>query len=67
MNTQELFKEALNMPPKEKTLLIDGLLSSLDEPDSNIYSIWDNEVEKRVKAYKDGKLKTVTYHGFNLE
>ncbi|QEN03385.1 addiction module protein [Thiospirochaeta perfilievii] len=66
MNTQELFKEALNMPPKEKALLIDGLLTSLDKPDLSLDSIWETEIEKRVAAYKSGKLKTVPYTGFKL-
>ncbi len=64
MNIQEILKEALNMPPNEKTLLIDGLLASFDEPDLNLDAIWKTEIDKRVSAYISGKLKTVPYTGF---
>jgi len=42
-------------------MLIEGLLTSLDEPDKTIDEIWAVEAEKRLKAYKEGKLKTVSY------
>jgi len=37
------------------------LLTSLDEPDKTIDEIWAIEAEKRLKAYKEGNLKTLTY------
>ena len=61
MNTQELLKEALSLRPQDKTLLIDGLLASLDEPDRNIDEIWHEEIEKRVTALKKGQLETIPY------
>ena len=61
MNSQELLKEALTLDPKDKTLLIDGLLSSLDEPDHDIDKIWHDEIEKRIEALKSGKLETIPY------
>jgi len=62
MNSRELLKEALNLKPYEKTLLIDGLLSSLDNPDKDIDKIWHDEIEKRVAAIKNGSLKTIAYN-----
>ncbi|MCF7949760.1 MAG: addiction module protein [Spirochaetia bacterium] len=61
MNSQELLKEALSLRPQDKTLLIDGLLASLDEPDRNIDEIWHDEIEKRVTALKNGQLETIPY------
>ena len=61
MNSQNVLKEALNLNPQERALLIDGLLISLDEPDKSIDEIWHEEIEKRVDAVKAGRLKTVPY------
>lgn len=63
MDTQEILKEALRLSPSDKSLLIDGLLTSLDEPDLNIDSIWKEEIERRVAAYRDGRVKTIPYNG----
>lgn len=62
MNSQELLKEALQLKPQERTLLIDGLLSSLDEPDKKIEQIWHEEIEKRVEALRNGRLETISYN-----
>jgi len=62
MNSQELLKEALQLKPQERTLLIDGLLSSLDEPDKTVEQIWHEEIEKRVEALRNGKLQTISYN-----
>lgn len=59
--TKNILDQALKMPPAEKFLLIEGLLQSLDEPDKTLEEIWAVEAEKRLQAYKEGKLKTVSY------
>jgi len=62
MNTAKNFLEkALRMTPSDKYMIIEGLLNSLDEPDKNIDEIWAIEAEKRLRAYKAGKLKTTSY------
>jgi len=53
--------QALKLKPAEKLMIIDGLLHSLDEPDKEIDEIWAIEAKKRLKAYKEGKLKTPSY------
>ncbi len=47
----------MELPPIEKANLVKRLLSSLEEPDKHIDSLWRKEVEKRVKAYKAGEIK----------
>ena len=59
--TKTLITKALHLKPAEKTLVIDALLKSLDIPDPKIEKIWALEAEKRLKAYKAGKIKTVTF------
>ena len=59
--TKTLITRALHLKPAEKTLVIDALLKSLDIPDPKIEKIWALEAEKRLKAYKAGKIKTVAF------
>ena len=59
MNGQEILKQALKLKPQEKFLVLEGLLESLDMPDKNIDQIWYEESEKRLKAYRNGKLEGI--------
>ncbi len=42
-----------------KDLLDEAMIESLDGPDKKLDEIWAEEAEKRLKAYRDGKLKGV--------
>ena len=59
MNRKEILESALNLKPQDKIGIIQGLLTSLDEPDKTIDEIWAIEAEKRLKAYREGKLKGI--------
>lgn len=59
--TKNILNQALKMSPADKFIIIEGLLNSLDEPDKTVDEIWAIEAEKRLQAYKDRKIKTVTY------
>ena len=59
--TKAILEQALKMKPADKLIIIEGLLNSLDEPDKTIEEIWAEETEKRLQAYKEGRLKTLTY------
>ena len=59
--SKELLKKALELKPQEKIILLEGLIESLDEPDKNIDQIWTEEAEKRLDAYRKGKIKGVSY------
>jgi len=61
MNNKQILENALNLKPKDKIGIIEGLLNSLDEPDKSIDEIWAIEAEKRLKAYREGKLKGIEY------
>ncbi|MDD5773845.1 MAG: addiction module protein [bacterium] len=58
--TKQIISKALNLKPAEKSIVIEALMKSLDVPDPEIEKIWADEAEKRLKAYKAGKLKTVS-------
>lgn len=60
INTQKILKNALELPTLERANLVDRLLSSLDQPNEQTDNLWRKEVEDRVKAYKAGKIKSVS-------
>lgn len=59
MGTKELLDEAMKLKPEERFSLVEGLIKSLDEPDKKLDEIWAEEAEKRLKAYRAGKLQSV--------
>lgn len=61
MNIQNIINEALHLKPQERYLLIENLIQSLNEPNMEVDKIWIEESQKRLKAYQQGKLKSVSY------
>jgi len=59
-NTEQIMKEALELPSIERANLADRLLSSLDQPDKGIDEIWRREIEDRIAAYDTSKAETVS-------
>jgi len=59
-NTQQILKEALTLPFRERASLVDGLLASLDQPDEHVDTLWRKEVEDRVAAYQAGKIRAIS-------
>ena len=61
LHTKALISEALHLKPAEKFIVIEALIKSLDIPDPEIEESWAIEAEKRLKAYKAGKLETISF------
>ncbi|MFH1861841.1 MAG: addiction module protein, partial [bacterium] len=59
MRSRKILEEALKLKPEERFLVIEGLLRSLDEPNQKLAEIWAEEAEKRLKAYRAGKLEGI--------
>jgi putative addiction module component (TIGR02574 family) len=59
MSTKELLDEAMKLKPEERFTLVESLIKSLDEPDKKLDEIWAEEAEKRLKAYREGKLEGI--------
>ena len=59
MITKELLEQALKLKPEDRFTLVEGLIRSLDEPDKKLDDIWAEEAEKRLKAYREGKLEGI--------
>ena len=64
MGKNEILEQALHLKANDRFLLIEELLKSLDNPDENINKIWEEEANKRVNLYKNGKLETVNEKDF---
>jgi putative addiction module component (TIGR02574 family) len=56
----EIYENTLNLNSIQKAELIDKLISDLDVPDKEIDKLWIDEVESRIDAYDQGKIKTIT-------
>jgi putative addiction module component (TIGR02574 family) len=59
MSNKEIIESALKLSPTEKLFIVESILKSLDEPDKEIESIWLEEAEKRLNAYREGKLEGI--------
>ena len=56
MKSKEILEQAVKLKPEERFMIIEGLIRSLDEPDKKIDEIWAEEAEKRLSAYRSGRL-----------
>lgn len=61
MKTNTVIDEGLQLKPAEKVIVIEALIRSLDVPDPAIEKAWADEAEKRLKAYKQGKIKSISF------
>jgi putative addiction module component (TIGR02574 family) len=56
-----VINEGLQLKPAEKVIVIEALIRSLDVPDPKIEKAWADEAVRRLKAYKEGKLETISF------
>ena len=59
MSSKDVLEQALKLKPEEKFMVAEGLIKSLDEPDSSLDDIWADEAEKRLKAYRAGRVEGI--------
>lgn len=59
MGSKEILNQAMALKPEERFMIVEGLLKSLDEPDRKLDEIWAEEAEKRLIAYREGKLEGI--------
>ncbi len=60
MSSKKILEQALALRPDEKFLIVEGILRSLDEPDTSLDRIWIEEAEKRLHAYRKGNLEGIS-------
>jgi len=59
VSTKDILEAAIKLRPQERFLVIEGLIKSLDEPDAKLDAIWAEEAEKRLVAYREGRLEGI--------
>ena len=59
MSSKDILEQALKLKPTERFLVVEGIIKSLDEPDNSLDTIWADEAEKRLKAYRAGTLEGI--------
>lgn len=59
MDSKEVLEQALALRPDERFSVVEGILRSLDEPDTSLDAIWAKEAEKRLRAYREGDLEGI--------
>lgn len=56
----ELVRQGRKLPPDERARLVDELLESLNEPAVEaLDASWDEEIERRLAAYDEGRVEAV--------
>ncbi len=58
MSTEELLAEALRLSRPERARVAEELLSSLEEPDDEVASMWATELERRSRDVAEGRVQT---------
>ena len=56
---EKLIQEALSLPPDERAVVAERLLSSLEPELSEIDQLWALEAEERLNAYERGEVETI--------
>ena len=59
MSSKDVLEQALKLKPDERFVVVEELIKSLDKPDSELDTIWADEAEKRLNAYRSDDLEGI--------
>jgi putative addiction module component (TIGR02574 family) len=59
MNTKQLIDEAVSLPVEERALVVDTLLRSLNQPESEIDKRWAKEAKRRLAELRSGQVDAI--------
>jgi putative addiction module component (TIGR02574 family) len=59
MNTKQLIDEAVLLPVEERAFVVDSLLRSLNQPESEIDKKWAAEANRRLAELRSGKVQSI--------
>lgn len=59
MESQELIDEVRSLPVEERARLVDSLLRSLNQTDSEVDAAWAQEAKRRLNEIRDGSVETI--------
>ena len=60
MNTKQLIDEAVSLPVEDRALVIDSLLRSLNQPESEIDKKWAKVAQQRLEELRSGAVQAVS-------
>jgi putative addiction module component (TIGR02574 family) len=59
---EEVTKEAMDLPPRQRLALAEFLLESADEMvDPEAEAAWDTEIRDRIRAIDEGRVTGIAY------
>ena len=58
-SAENLLRQALQLHPNDRAALVEGLITSLDNPDPELDALWLKEAESRMAAYRAGELSGI--------
>ena len=61
MTIKNIEKNILRLSPAQRIHIVENILDSLHKPDPAIEHAWAIESDKRLTAYKNGKIKGVSF------
>lgn len=56
---EELSRKARSLPPEERVQLAEELLATVQEPDAEVDTAWDEEIKRRVAEIDSGTAKLI--------
>ena len=65
---EELYREAVELPEKDRAELAGLLLESLEsDPDPDVELAWSEEIERRVREIESGKVRMIPWEQVRAE
>jgi len=59
MNIKQLIDEAVLLPVEERAIVVDSLLRSLNQPESEIDKQWASEAKRRLSELRSGHVEVI--------
>jgi len=59
MNTKELIDKAVSLPVEARALIVDSLLRSLNQPESDIDRKWAAVAQRRLAEMRSGSVEAI--------
>ncbi len=59
MNTNELIDEAVSLPVEKRILIVDSLLQSLNQPNSEVDKKWNEVAQQRLLEMRSGEINLI--------
>lgn len=59
MTTKQLIDEAVSLPVEKRAFVVDSLLRSLNQPESEIDKKWATEANRRLAELRSGQVRAI--------